>query len=119
MITSHKVPARQSEREAVRPTGPTEGHVTLVTLYLITYISGRESVTLRTEWGIGVDPLPQNVIQSTTRAVHPFYPDVDRAPAFLELRPQKLGHAVRQIERSAIPEVQARPHAIMVGEGSK
>ena len=104
----------KSERESVRQNGPIERHVTLVTLHNVTYISGRESVTLRTERGIGTLSLPQNrqkVVEPPPWGVHPFYPDVDLAPPFLELRPQQLGNRMPKIERPTIPEVQARPHA--------
>lgn len=85
-------------------------NVTLVTDSHITYITGGERVTLLSERrGMGRS-LPQKMVQPAPRGVHPFYPDVDRPPLLLEVRAQQLGNLVRQVERSAVSEVQPRVH---------
>ena len=114
MTTSHNLPTARRERESARQMGPIERDITHVTPRHITYIAGRESVILRTERENGDRSLPQKVIEPTPRAEHPLDPDVRLAPALLELRPQQLGHTVRQIQRAAIPEVQPSPHRVGV-----
>ena len=114
MTTSHKLPATRSERESVAPTWPIERDITPVTPHHITYITGRESVILRSEQGTRRRSLPQKMVESASRTEHPLDPDVRLAPAFLELRPQQLRHRPRQIQRAAVPEVQPSPHRVGV-----
>ena len=91
--------------------GPLERNVTLITLHIITYITGREWVTLRTESGIGAVGLPQKMVEHAPWSLHPLDLDVDGAPSVLETRAQQLGDRVGEIEFPAVSEVQARPHA--------
>lgn len=111
MITSHNVVGWQSEHDSMGPQGSIQRDVTLVTPHLITFTMGRETVTLRSESGIGGRGLPQKMIQSSARGLHPLDPDVDCAPAILELGPEQFGYGVEKIQSPSVAEVQARPHA--------
>ena len=110
MTTTHNISSVEVEHESAPRMEPIERHVTHVTLGNVTYITGSESVTLRSERGLGLLALPQKMIEPAPWGVHPFYSDMDRTPAFLELGPQQLGNLPVQVERSAIAEMQARPH---------
>lgn len=105
----HNVDVRKFEREHFRKRYPYERHVTLVTQGLITYISGRRWVTLRSESVSRVDPLPQKMVEPALRGEHPLHPNMVGTPFTLEVSLQELRHPLQEVERPAIAEVQTRP----------
>ena len=120
MITEHNVGTAHVEHESERLMGTIQRHVTLVTLHIITYTRGRERLTLRTESLGRGSLLPQNVVQPALGSAQPLDPDVRLAPRLLEVRTLPVGNRFRYVERTTVPEVQARPpavcHADRVGE---
>ena len=109
MTTEHNVAERQSERADFLKQSPHEHNVTPVTLHNRTYNRGGEGLTLRTESGSGVRLVPQKMVQPPSRGLQPFYPDVDRPPASLHLGFEQVGSRPGQVQRPAVPEVQACP----------
>ena len=108
---SHKNLEVEVEHESHARRTPEQRNVTLVTQPHITYTRGAEWVTLPSERRGSGRSLPQKVVEPAPRGVHPFYPDVDAAPPFLDLRPQELGHVLEQVQRPAVSEVQPGRHA--------
>ena len=109
MTTSQNISQVQSEHESEHTMGAIQRNVTLVTQRLITYILGREWVTLRSERGTRLLPLPQKMVESAPRGAQPFDSDVYRAPPGLDFGLPQFGHRVGKIQRSAISEAQPRP----------
>lgn len=108
---SHNIIEMAVEHESHARTEHTIGNVTHVTQPHITFITGAKRVTLLSERRVCAGSLPQKMVEPASWGVQPFYPDVDPAPPFLELRPQELGHVMEQVERPAVPEVQPWVHA--------